>query len=131
MFTAFTSSRATQQTETKRNLNSIPEGNLAEMSANSVSKVLFTTVSFYRIEIRSINYRTASLLTLLQLCVVRAQEFLLAINITSGGKPEEKLEWAFQMCKYNLDLQSVAMAIANDKTVYCICTQTTSTATEQ
>ena len=25
------------------------------------------------------------------------KEFLMAINITSSGKPEEKLEWAFQM----------------------------------
>ncbi|VEL11150.1 unnamed protein product [Protopolystoma xenopodis] len=29
------------------------------------------------------------------------KEFLLAINITSGGKPEEKLEWAYQM--YDID----------------------------
>ncbi|CAH8613044.1 unnamed protein product [Schistosoma curassoni] len=29
------------------------------------------------------------------------KEFLLAINITSGGKPEEKLEWAFQMYDIN------------------------------
>ncbi|PAA73150.1 hypothetical protein BOX15_Mlig017742g1 [Macrostomum lignano] len=29
------------------------------------------------------------------------KEFLLAINITSGGKPQEKLEWAFQM--YDID----------------------------
>ncbi|KAM7534537.1 hypothetical protein Aperf_G00000112682 [Anoplocephala perfoliata] len=28
-------------------------------------------------------------------------EFLLAINITSGGQPKEKLEWAFQM--YDID----------------------------
>jgi len=29
------------------------------------------------------------------------KEFLLAINISSGGKPEEKLEWAYQM--YDID----------------------------
>ncbi|KAA3676617.1 uncharacterized protein DEA37_0008519 [Paragonimus westermani] len=29
------------------------------------------------------------------------KEFLLAINITSGGDPEEKLEWAYQM--YDID----------------------------
>ncbi|KAH8858825.1 Neuronal calcium sensor 2 [Schistosoma japonicum] len=29
------------------------------------------------------------------------KEFLLAINITSGGNPEEKLEWAYQM--YDID----------------------------
>lgn len=31
------------------------------------------------------------------------KEFLLAINITSAGKPEEKLEWAFQMYDINGD----------------------------
>ena len=31
------------------------------------------------------------------------KEFLLAINITSAGKPEEKLEWAFQMYDINAD----------------------------
>jgi len=31
------------------------------------------------------------------------KEFLLAINITSAGKPEEKLEWAFQMYDINSD----------------------------
>ncbi|VDN98554.1 unnamed protein product [Rodentolepis nana] len=29
------------------------------------------------------------------------KEFLLAINITSGGRPKEKLEWAYQM--YDID----------------------------
>ncbi|KAL3315269.1 hypothetical protein Ciccas_006099 [Cichlidogyrus casuarinus] len=29
------------------------------------------------------------------------KEFLLAINITSGGQPQEKLEWAYQM--YDID----------------------------
>lgn len=33
----------------------------------------------------------------------REQEFLLAINITSAGKPEQKLEWAFQMYDVNGD----------------------------
>ena len=31
------------------------------------------------------------------------KEFLLAINITSAGKPEQKLEWAFQMYDVNGD----------------------------
>ena len=31
------------------------------------------------------------------------KEFLLAINITSAGKPEEKLEWAFAMYDINSD----------------------------
>ena len=31
------------------------------------------------------------------------KEFLLAINITSAGKPEEKLQWAFQMYDINSD----------------------------
>ena len=31
------------------------------------------------------------------------KEFLLAINITSAGKPEEKLQWAFQMYDINGD----------------------------
>jgi len=31
------------------------------------------------------------------------KEFLLAINITSTGKPEQKLEWAFQMYDVNGD----------------------------
>ncbi len=31
------------------------------------------------------------------------KEFLLAINITSAGKPEEKLNWAFQMYDINGD----------------------------
>lgn len=31
------------------------------------------------------------------------KEFLLAINITSAGKPEEKLQWAFQMYDINDD----------------------------
>ena len=31
------------------------------------------------------------------------KEFLLAINITSAGKPEEKLVWAFQMYDINGD----------------------------
>jgi neurocalcin delta len=31
------------------------------------------------------------------------KEFLLAINITSVGKPEQKLEWAFQMYDVNGD----------------------------
>ena len=36
------------------------------------------------------------------------KEFLQAINITSSGKPEQKLEWAFQMYPVsNLDLDPV------------------------
>jgi len=31
------------------------------------------------------------------------KEFLLAINITSAGRPEQKLEWAFQMYDVNGD----------------------------
>ena len=31
------------------------------------------------------------------------KEFLLAINITSAGKPEQKLEWAFTMYDINGD----------------------------
>ena len=31
------------------------------------------------------------------------KEFLLAINITSAGKPQQKLEWAFQMYDVNGD----------------------------
>ena len=31
------------------------------------------------------------------------KEFLQAINITSSGKPEQKLEWAFQMYDVNGD----------------------------
>jgi len=31
------------------------------------------------------------------------KEFLLAINITSAGKPEQKLEWAFAMYDVNGD----------------------------
>lgn len=32
---------------------------------------------------------------------VKLQEFLLAINVTSSGTPEQKLEWAFRM--YDID----------------------------
>lgn len=34
-------------------------------------------------------------------CLLSFQEFLLAIDVTSSGTPEEKLKWAFRM--YDVD----------------------------
>jgi len=56
------------------------------------------------------------------------KEFLLAINITSAGKPEQKLEWAFQMYDVNGDgtiepkemTEIIAVRIACSSGTFCI-----------
>ncbi len=71
-----------------------PDFSASILFSNLITLLLVVTAVFR-------NCPSSQLLLYYTWCLMSSQEFLLAIDVTSAGTPQEKLKWAFRM--YDVD----------------------------